>query len=291
MELIKVAFIFVIFGVVSVLGQYDAGGAYQVKTFRNCQEARLCCNEVDNKCYVPNARKMDGSIGKCYCDTKCIQMNDCCTDFASFCEAKDCQMGEWSTWTECSNPCGKGSKQRKRAIVQERAFGGKRCPGPRRQKQACHGEYGCLQQSVEYSREEMLEVGYIMPANFSIFRISKDYSPQHDIRKNLFFKNFQDNIIPRKPVYRAIYRVTHARGSCEDHPWAKVLKHGAEVCVECQPTSMNKRLERCRGHGVFRQETMWNAIEVKNCHGKWKMITHHESETCNHQGDHDFVLV
>ena len=91
--------------------------------------------------------------------------------------------------------------------------------------------------------------------------------------------------------YRAIYRVTHARGSCEDHPWAKVLKHGAEVCVECQPTSMNKRLERCRGHGVFRQETMWNAIEVKNCHGKWKMITHHESETCNHQGDHDFVLV
>ena len=43
------------------------------------------------------------------------------------------------------------------------------------------------------------EVGRIYPANFSIFRISKDYSPQHDIRKNLFFKNF-DNVIPRKPV-------------------------------------------------------------------------------------------
>ena len=70
--------------------------------------------------------------------------------------AKDCIMGEWSAWTECSNPCGKGSKQRKRAVIQESSFGGKRCDGPRRQKQACHGEYGCLQQSVEYSREEMM---------------------------------------------------------------------------------------------------------------------------------------
>ena len=70
--------------------------------------------------------------------------------------AKDCLLGDWSTWTECSNSCGKGSKQRKRAIIQERAFGGKRCPGPRRQKTACHGEFGCLQQSVEYSREEMM---------------------------------------------------------------------------------------------------------------------------------------
>ena len=70
--------------------------------------------------------------------------------------AKDCEMGEWSAWTECSNPCGKGSKHRKRAIIQERMFGGKRCRGPRRQKSACHGEYGCLQQSVEYSREEIL---------------------------------------------------------------------------------------------------------------------------------------
>ena len=91
--------------------------------------------------------------------------------------------------------------------------------------------------------------------------------------------------------YRAYYRVTHVAKACKLHPWAKVLEHGAEVCVECQPTSMNKRLERCRGHGVFRQETMWKAIEVNHCHGKWKMITHHESDTCNHQGDHDFVLV
>ena len=91
--------------------------------------------------------------------------------------------------------------------------------------------------------------------------------------------------------YRGYYRVTRANRACKTHPWAKVLEKGAEVCVECQPTSMDKRMERCKGHGVFREETLWKAIEAKNCHGKWKLITHHESDTCNHQGDHDFVLV
>jgi len=51
------------------------------------------------------------------------------------------------------------------------------------------------------------EVGYIMPRNFSIFRISADYSPQYDIRKNLFFKNF-DNIIPRRSAWVFLAKLT-----------------------------------------------------------------------------------
>lgn len=64
-------------------------------------------------------------------------------------------MGEWSEWSQCSNSCGRGRKNRKRAIIQEAAFGGKKCPTATKSKKGCYGEYGCLQQSVEYSREEM----------------------------------------------------------------------------------------------------------------------------------------
>ena len=85
METYKIALVFAIFGTASVLGQYDT---YQVKSFRNCQEANLCCESLDNKCYVPSARKMDGSIGKCYCDTKCLEMGDCCSDFQSYCKGE-----------------------------------------------------------------------------------------------------------------------------------------------------------------------------------------------------------
>jgi len=70
--------------------------------------------------------------------------------------AQDCMMGEWSAWSECSNTCGKGSKTRKRPIIQYRAFGGGHCPTPTKAKKICHGDSGCLQQSVEYSREEMM---------------------------------------------------------------------------------------------------------------------------------------
>lgn len=282
----------VVCAAVCVLAQQQ--DKYQVRYFSDCASAGLCCEQVNNTCYVPNARKMDGSIGNCFCDSKCMQMGDCCYDFRQTCKARDCEMSEWSAWSDCNNPCGRGSKTRKRSIIQDAAFGGKPCGMARKQKSMCFGEVGCIQNSVEYSREEMKEVGYIMPANFSHFRVSKHYSPQHDIRKNLFFKNFHDNAIPRRPVYAATYRVTHAGRACQnngDAEWAAVMEKGAEVCVECQPTSMNKRLERCRGHGVFNQETTWKAIEAKNCHGKWKMITHHEPRTCNHNGDHDFVLV
>ncbi|XP_052261190.1 somatomedin-B and thrombospondin type-1 domain-containing protein-like isoform X2 [Dreissena polymorpha] len=199
-------------------------------------------------------------------------------------------MGDWGDWSECSNSCGLGRTTRKRPIIQLPSFGGKPCPTATKEKQSCHGEYGCLQQSVEYSREEIREVGYIIPANFSIYRVSEAYSPQHDIRKNLFFKNF-DNIIPRRTAYKALFRVTHAGRGCQKSEWAKVLKKGDQVCVECQPTSMNKRLERCRGHGVFRANTTWKAIEVSHCHGKWEMITHHDQGQLCKLSDHSFVLV
>ena len=102
METYKIALVFAIFGTASVLGQYDT---YQVKSFRNCQEANLCCESLDNKCYVPSARKMDGSIGKCYCDTKCLEMGDCCSDFQSYCKGECQQTPSSSSSTKRRQNC------------------------------------------------------------------------------------------------------------------------------------------------------------------------------------------
>ncbi|XP_052799871.1 somatomedin-B and thrombospondin type-1 domain-containing protein-like [Mya arenaria] len=287
MELSKIVLVFGLAVVGTILGQFSE---VKVKHFTGCESAGLCCQEKNNTCYVPNSRKMDGTIGNCFCDSKCIQMKDCCSDFQDTCKAKDCILSEWTPWTGCSNTCGRGRMTRKRHVIQHQAFGGKHCPGNTKAKKVCHGDSTCLQQSVEYSREEMQEVGYIMPANFSHYRVSEAYSPQHDIRKNLFFKNF-DNIIPRRVAYKAVFKVTHSGVGCQNSPWANVLRVGDQVCVECQPTSMNKRLERCRGHGVYGQNTTWKAIEVRHCHGKWKMISPHDDTSLCKLSDHSFVLV
>ena len=85
MGVLNFAFILLGFGAVSVLAQYDL---YQARPIRNCQEARLCCQGVNNTCYVPNAQKLDGSYGRCYCDGKCLQSGDCCSDFQEYCEGE-----------------------------------------------------------------------------------------------------------------------------------------------------------------------------------------------------------
>ena len=85
MGVLNFAFILLGFGAISVLAQYDL---YQARPIRNCQEARLCCQGVNNTCYVPNAQKLDGSYGRCYCDGKCLQSGDCCSDFQEYCEGE-----------------------------------------------------------------------------------------------------------------------------------------------------------------------------------------------------------
>jgi hypothetical protein len=43
--------------------------------------------------------------------------------------------------------------------------------------------------------------------------------------------------------------------------WARALKKGARVCVECQQFAMHKRLGvRCKGHGALQKETRWDAV-------------------------------
>lgn len=41
----------------------------------------------------------------------------------------DCQVSDWSPWTECSEECGGGSHSHTRTVTQEAMYGGTACPG------------------------------------------------------------------------------------------------------------------------------------------------------------------
>lgn len=81
MELTKVSIVLGLVWVSFALG-------YEVRYQTGCQSAGLCCEQVNNTCYVPNSRKIDGNIGNCFCDSKCLQMKDCCVDFEDACNGK-----------------------------------------------------------------------------------------------------------------------------------------------------------------------------------------------------------
>jgi len=59
---------------------------FEIRYQTGCQSAGLCCEQVNNTCFVANSRKLDGGIGNCFCDSKCLQMQDCCVDFEDTCK-------------------------------------------------------------------------------------------------------------------------------------------------------------------------------------------------------------
>jgi hypothetical protein len=51
--------------------------------------------------------------------------------------SKDCQVGEWSPWSQCSVNCGGGEQSRERKIIQEQQYGGETCP-PLAETRSCN---------------------------------------------------------------------------------------------------------------------------------------------------------
>lgn len=75
------------------------------------------------------------AVGGGFCDNleevrACLNQPEC---------PVDCQLSEWTDWTDCIPDCGDGKQQRTRSIVRESAHGGKTCQqvGPLVEERAC----------------------------------------------------------------------------------------------------------------------------------------------------------
>ncbi|XP_041347908.1 somatomedin-B and thrombospondin type-1 domain-containing protein-like isoform X2 [Gigantopelta aegis] len=209
--------------------------------------------------------------------------------------SQNCKVTEWAGWEECDNPCGIGSRRRIRKVETFPENGGKHCP-VLKQRQACVGDglsEECLQQDLEFQGEELRERGQILPVKYGIFRSSKEYAPWKGILKNLYGRNY--NQILKRATYYSTYLITSTRDACfdkADAPWANFLKKGVHVCVECQPTAMDRdRGLRCIGHGVKNMLTEWSAVNVPHCRGEWTMQKPHESGTCQQDNENAFIFI
>jgi hypothetical protein len=203
-------------------------------------------------------------------------------DYHHTCKSVDCTVGQWEQWSECDNSCGYGSRRRRRHIVNYPDNGGKFCP-VLKQRRACVGykQEICEQNLIGSQEEEKRERARILPINLGAYRTQKKYNPWKGILKNLYDKYF--NQVFTRATYRAQFRVTATHHGCEKKDWTSYLKVNTTVCVECQPVAMNKEIGmRCMGHGVYKANTAWNAVDVPHCHGMWEMISMHEPQVCDY---------
>ena len=246
-----------------------------------------CCEAHNNTCFHPKALKIDGEIGRCFCDSNCFRMNDCYSDILSVCQPRDCVVSAWSSWSACSNMCGIGRQYRKRKIESVAAFGGYDCNNYKtRLVRACYSQRGCSQSSFDLNAKARFEVALIISKRQSYYRYDSLYSFDNGIRKNLLHDSLRVYDDAHKGnssngYYLATYRVVSATRGCQYERWTRYLKRNTIVCVECQPTAKNMLLNRCVGDGVYDSLTIWKAVETPYCYGKWQLLSKNSSAVCD----------
>lgn len=274
----------------------------------SCSAAGRCCEGKDNGCrgvvVYSNSLRLEnllyGNVSKksCFCDSACVRLGDCCSDYRDHCPPVDCILADdWQPWTACSSRCGLGTRRRSRRIVRAASNGGRPCPSTV-QKGICYGT-GC-KFARAHGRVQMQETAKLLPASLGRWRTDKKYSPYKDIRKNLFQK-YDNNVYSPDdtPTYCAMYSLTDVRPSCwvGAHPggrkaWTANMTKGVDVCAECQPTAMRSKLGgRCQGQGLRNRETQWMAFGVPGCHGAWVMKTRQERCRCSGRHLVNLILV
>ncbi|BFZ18560.1 hypothetical protein BsWGS_21599 [Bradybaena similaris] len=259
---------------------------------RSCREAEMCCQGQNNTCFV-FGQTLDRSRDsrRCFCDSNCLILGDCCTDYHHTCKSADCRVAEWGEWTPCDNPCGFGTRKRQRDITQYPDNGGNHCP-ELKQRRSCVGYEAqvCRDNLVDERLQETRETARLLPIQFGRYRTMQKYDPWRGILKNLYERYF--NEIFSRPTYSGQFTILSTHPGCEKSSWTRALAVNRSICVECQPVAMTRDLGmRCQGHGVYSTATSWRVMDVQQCHGTWELSQGHTPDVCSSRFKEEDIFI
>ncbi|XP_055846482.1 somatomedin-B and thrombospondin type-1 domain-containing protein [Episyrphus balteatus] len=235
-----------------------ASSPFNAVSAGSCREAQLCCNGRDSSCVVQkapiNAIVEDLNDKPCYCDHACLKLGDCCEDFKNHCGVLDCQVSEWSQWSECDKSCGIGMMTRSRSVLQPSQNGGKHCPSLV-QKRGCQG----LRCHGHHDRKVLREMALLLPAELSK---NHNFNDSSDTRRNLrlryraSYKHNRD----REHEYCVEYEVIKASKPCHKlTPFNKLLE-GDRIIVRCDMEALIEDLPNFSQNIMSSTQTKSNAL-------------------------------
>uniref|UniRef100_A0A914BZJ1 SMB domain-containing protein n=1 Tax=Acrobeloides nanus TaxID=290746 RepID=A0A914BZJ1_9BILA len=209
----------------------------------------------------------------CYCDELCIRYGDCCSDYTYVCPPLDCHVSEWSSWSECfterGHRCGCGKQERRRKILQEPAYGGKRCPSLVETK-------ACFRECPKKEAADITTVALLL-----------DYK-YHDARKvkhrNTTYIDPPEIVEKKKTLinYCVKYELGWVNRNCVDKRFITSLFTGNTICAECQPEAqLHRRTPRCASDLDDGMKGFWKLIGPLSCNGIWKRISRIDNCRCS----------
>lgn len=181
-----------------------------------------------------------------------------------------CEYGEWSSWSNCTTPCGSGTKSRERNLHSGDQI---LCPFLSQTK-------SCFGTTCKQTEESSIERAVLLPGKYAEGRMKKGY----EVRSNL--KNFTNE--QYTPLYCVTFQVESATRSCLKNIEFKSLQKGATVCSLCMKKSEESRT-RCQGDGEEQQIQGFKLMLETRCFGTWKKIGVEQECTC--EMDHSFLFV
>lgn len=257
----------------------------------SCRAHKRCCDGQDPDCQIqssfPNPLQMleqgEDVEEPCFCDHGCLDMGDCCPDFKDYCGVIDCQVSEWSTWSDCDVSCGDGVATRTRDVERPESNGGSQCPVLEERKR-CHANKCDPKRNQVEKSSTYRETAMILPGKYAVQSMRR--GRKYEVRANL--KSFLEK--PETKKYCVVFQVEKATHTCQNDKETEPLRTGNTVCAVCDDKAQREDLGgRCKGHGSEGCPTKFKNLIHPRCHGRWTKLE--TLEECPCPNGPDFVFV